>query len=190
MANEKISAMPAASALTGAELLSSVQSGDNKKATVQQVFDFVASGDGGVFSKIKVGDLTIDQYPGIPQYLRFNAAVGNGVGMVFSSTLDGTFGDWVANINGLNYHSGIGMLFNSEGTDIFFQPIGDWYVNSAVFMQSNGSILDINGMVLINREEGQQDAISKPSGGTTVDTEARTAIDSIIDVLQTLGLIA
>ena len=36
----------------------------------------------------------------------------------------------------------------------------------------------------------QQGAISSPSGGATVDTQARSAINSIISVLQTLGLTA
>lgn len=34
----------------------------------------------------------------------------------------------------------------------------------------------------------QQAKISDPSGGTTVDTEARTAINSIIDALEAFGL--
>lgn len=34
----------------------------------------------------------------------------------------------------------------------------------------------------------KQAAISKPAGGATVDSEARTAIDTIIDDLKTLGL--
>lgn len=33
-----------------------------------------------------------------------------------------------------------------------------------------------------------QSAITKPTGGATVDIEARTAINSIIDALQALGL--
>jgi hypothetical protein len=36
----------------------------------------------------------------------------------------------------------------------------------------------------------QQSTISDPSGGTTVDAEARTAINTLIDRLQAFGLIA
>lgn len=36
---------------------------------------------------------------------------------------------------------------------------------------------------------GQQSAISDPSGGATIDAEARTAIASILTALETLGLI-
>lgn len=35
---------------------------------------------------------------------------------------------------------------------------------------------------------GQQDAISVPTGGSTVDTQARAAIDLIITTLQALNL--
>lgn len=34
----------------------------------------------------------------------------------------------------------------------------------------------------------QESSVSKPTGGTTVDSEARTAIDAIIDVLDAYGL--
>ena len=36
----------------------------------------------------------------------------------------------------------------------------------------------------------QQSTISDPSGGGTIDTEARTAINSLIDALQAFGFIA
>ena len=36
----------------------------------------------------------------------------------------------------------------------------------------------------------QQATISDPAGGGTVDTQARTAINSLIDVLQAFGFIA
>lgn len=36
----------------------------------------------------------------------------------------------------------------------------------------------------------QPDTITDPSGGATIDAEARTAINTIIDRLQELGLIA
>lgn len=38
------------------------------------------------------------------------------------------------------------------------------------------------------KQQPQQSAITKPTGGATVDTEARTAIDSIIDKLKAIGL--
>lgn len=36
----------------------------------------------------------------------------------------------------------------------------------------------------------QHAAIADPSGGATVDAEARTAINAILDALQTTGIIA
>ena len=44
MANEKISAMPTASALTGSELVEVVQGGDNKKTTTQDIADLGGGG--------------------------------------------------------------------------------------------------------------------------------------------------
>ena len=41
-----------------------------------------------------------------------------------------------------------------------------------------------------NTPVAQQTAISSPSGGSNIDSEARTAINSIITKLQTLGLTA
>jgi len=41
-----------------------------------------------------------------------------------------------------------------------------------------------------NTPVSQQTAISSPSGGSTIDSEARTAINSIITKLQTLRLTA
>lgn len=36
---------------------------------------------------------------------------------------------------------------------------------------------------------GRQSAITAPTGGATVDAEARTAINSVITVLETFGLV-
>ena len=36
----------------------------------------------------------------------------------------------------------------------------------------------------------QQDAITAPTGGATTDAEARAAINSIITVLETFGMVA
>lgn len=51
----------------------------------------------------------------------------------------------------------------------------------------NGTPSDINFTISVLRETilgSPQTAISDPSGGSTVDSEARTAINSIIDALE------
>lgn len=66
--------------------------------------------------------------------------------------------------------------------DVFANPV---YINNSLFLGKNGKA-GFYGTEPIT----QPSTISDPSGGATVDSEARTAINTIIDRLQALGLIA
>lgn len=50
-----------------------------------------------------------------------------------------------------------------------------------------GNLIDLNGDQVVGTRQG---AIASPSGGSTKDTQARTAIDSLIAALAAHGLIA
>lgn len=53
--------------------------------------------------------------------------------------------------------------------------------------KANSQLADSNDKPLIG---SQQAFIADPAAGVTVDAEARTAIDSILDVLEAHGLMA
>lgn len=71
-------------------------------------------------------------------------------------------------------------------------------VLSSILQNSNPTKIYFKNIVVFDREGKvgffgaepvkKQSAITSPSGGGTVDTQARTAIDSIRTVLTTLGL--
>lgn len=75
-----------------------------------------------------------------------------------------------------------------DGTDLIIKPNvvgsgkakidGDLNVTGAVF---------IDGLQVVTNQQG---AIANPTGGIIIDSEARTAIVSILDTLRTHGLIA
>ena len=69
----------------------------------------------------------------------------------------------------------------SIGTDIVLPTVTGTKIGTAT-----NQLLGFYGVTPVN----QPDTISDPSGGTTVDSEARTAINALIDRLQELGLIA
>ena len=50
-----------------------------------------------------------------------------------------------------------------------------------------GNLIDLNGDQVVGT---RQSAITSPSGGSTKDTQARTAIDNLISALAAHGLIA
>lgn len=52
---------------------------------------------------------------------------------------------------------------------------------------ASGRVFKVNGTQVVG---ARQAAIGAPTGGTTIDAEARTAIGSILTVLRTHGLIA
>jgi len=76
--------------------------------------------------------------------------------------------------------------------DIFNNPV--IFNNDVSFNGDGGTKIGGSTSSLIGFYDAtpiaQQTAISSPSGGSTIDSEARTAINSIITKLQTLGLTA
>lgn len=50
-----------------------------------------------------------------------------------------------------------------------------------------GLVADKNSKPMLS---DQQDLVADPTGGVTVDAEARTAINSILDILEAHGLMA
>jgi hypothetical protein len=63
--------------------------------------------------------------------------------------------------------------------DVFQNPV---YMNGG-FNTGKGTKTGFNGVVAI----GQQAVITGPSGGATVDSQSRTAINSIISLLHNFG---
>ena len=59
---------------------------------------------------------------------------------------------------------------------------GEWKVANP---EGNGLVVDGQQVVAM-----QQPEIADPTGGTTIDSEARTAINSLLETLRTHGLIA
>lgn len=92
-----------------------------------------------------------------------------------------------------------------DGTNwlIGASPTGEWAgkANTLACRQAGGwvYVTPIDGLAVLNRATGQilryfggwqsADAISAPSGGTTVDTQARSAIDQIIAALRASGIL-
>ena len=68
----------------------------------------------------------------------------------------------------------------SNSTDNFKHQEGDiWEIGGEV--RINGGTITANGV--------QASAISDPTGGATIDAEARSAINDIIDALQGAGIL-
>jgi hypothetical protein len=76
------------------------------------------------------------------------------------------------------------ITLSADGTATFKQ--GDVWIDSLANVGTSGAFYVDYEQVVGNR----QAAISAPSGGSTVDAEARTAIGSILAALRTHGLIA
>ena len=65
-------------------------------------------------------------------------------------------------------------------------------VNTDITQLNGASQVDVSGVYKVSGTQvvaGQQPAIANPAGGVTVDAEARTAIDDILDALRNHGLI-
>jgi len=93
------------------------------------------------------------------------------------------------------------ILYGAKGNKVYFKNDGSIIIeatnekNIIVTTSQVDFSKDINlaGVLKINNIKvvgNQGVAISNPAGGVTVDTEARTAINSILGALRTHGLIA
>ena len=77
-----------------------------------------------------------------------------------------------------------------EGMAVFERTSGTWAVYRAGAWEIGivrGSSLLIDGQQVVGPRGAP---IASPSGGAVIDSEARTAIDAILDALTTHGLIA
>lgn len=189
MADEKISAMPAAATLTGAELFAGVQSADNVKVTAQQIANFILAGTAGDFSVVGFNssdapDLTAHGSDGL---LRLTAPAGPAQsGIVFFHNSDDC-----GNING---KSGTGFTIYSQfsvnyvcNEHIHLQPGGEVLWNSTTFLNSAGNICDSSGTPLLLRTAGQQAAIADAS----VDlADVVAQFNTLLAELRALNLIA
>jgi hypothetical protein len=101
-------------------------------------------------------------------------------------------GDWIGNTNALATYTSAGWRFAAaiEGMVTWVKSIsvpatysgGGWQVGTLL-----GSRLLVNGVQVVG---SQAAAIADPTGGNTIDTEARTAIGSILTALRQHGLIS
>ena len=100
---------------------------------------------------------------------------------------------------------GESVIYNHFGSQIYLKANGDIEiaaaknVNITATQTSTSGTIDATGAIntaAVYKVDGvqvvtnQQPAITPPTGGTTVDTEARAAINQIITTMQTHGLIS
>jgi hypothetical protein len=77
----------------------------------------------------------------------------------------------------------------APGMRVWNQAEGmEWRWSGTAWLQGElaGSALFVGGQQVV---AGRQAAVPSPSGGTIIDTEARTAVDQIIVALKSHGLI-
>jgi len=104
----------------------------------------------------------------------------------------GATGDWAGQDGALACWTSGGWRFAAafEGMTAWNLATGSFVRRSASAWLAGvlaGSRLDINGVQVI---AARQAAIANPSGGTTIDAEARVALAAILASLRTHGLIA
>jgi hypothetical protein len=115
----------------------------------------------------------------------------NGSGLVIQSD-NTTAGDYLqlrGGTNGIDFNIGANeemsltadLLSFTAGTNIALATSTGTKIGTAT-----SQLLGFYNATPVN----QPDTVADPAGGATVDAEARTAINSIIDRLQELGLIA
>lgn len=172
MADTKISAMTAASALTGAELVPLVQSGANVRSTVQDISDFNAS-------YIEVAQTTgTVNLTATPQLLKPTTVVGtpNGVSYdpatgEFTFTQPGNYGLSIS-VNALASNAGQSVYWYAENN-----TGAGWVVNTnsgKAFALINGNRTQVFASNFSRRLAGQKVRYWIYATGTTVDLAATT----------------
>ena len=63
-------------------------------------------------------------------------------------------------------------------------------INGTAVTATAAELNKLDGAGAVVASGSEQSLISDPSGGSTVDDEARAAIDAIIDALQAFGIVA
>jgi hypothetical protein len=99
-------------------------------------------------------------------------------------------GDWAGHAHEIAGWTSSGWLFVQprEGTQIWIGSTG----SVALFTGGVWRLGELHGKLFVggNQVVGpRQTAIAEPSGGSTVDAEARTAIASVLEALRAHGLI-
>ena len=82
-----------------------------------------------------------------------------------------------------------GFARSPEGATVYVRSTG----TRAAFRNDAWEVGQVRGAALIIGDEqvvgSRSEAISSPSGGTTIDSEARASVNSILDALRQHGLI-
>lgn len=171
MADEKISAMPAASApFTGAEKIPLVQAGGNPSTTSDQLAQqlFLAGGRGA-----NVTTLTLNN----------NAAVQN-----FSLSWDGSNWNFAGTgfvfVNPVSMETGLTVAGDVQATGNFVGlSFGDAANPGVFFVDSNHIFYDSNGIQILAM---QQSAVANATNAVDVITQ----LNALLARLRTHGLIA
>lgn len=82
-----------------------------------------------------------------------------------------------------NLAAGEAAVYNSGGSYILLKVSGAIEANAPLNLVS-GAVLKVAGNQVVG---ARQSAITRPTGGGTIDTQARTAINAILDALSPSG---
>lgn len=109
------------------------------------------------------------------------------------------------NVNAPKLQPGETIIYNNFGSQIYLKANGDIdiiaakNINITAIQTSTSGTIDATGAIntaAVYKVDGtqvitnQQPAIAAPTGGSTIDTQSRAAINQLILTLQTHGLIA
>ncbi len=146
---------------------------------------FVPTDDDDITNKLYVNGLMTSHTHTAAQITDFNSAVSSNSAVTANTSARHTHSnksviDLLSDSGGSLYYNGTAV--NSNNFDQSLNTTDDVTFNNV----SSTGVIKINGTQVIT---SQQAAISSPSGGSTIDAEARTAINDILAALRTHGLI-
>ena len=172
MADTKISAMPAASALTGAELVPVIQGGVNVRTTVQDISDFnasyieVAQTSGTVLLTATPQLLKPTTIVGIPTGVSYDPSNGE-----FTFTQPGNYGLSVA-VNAIASNANQYVYWYAENNNG-----AGWVVNTnsgKAFALENGAVTQVFAANFTRRVAGQKVRYWIYATGSTVTLQTTT----------------